>query len=434
MALPPKARARPLNDSEILNPLISRLERMLAETRQSGGRATMLLVHCAGVERTDSRQGFHAGGLISSAIENLLRRQALRDSDVVEALSRDEFVCFLRSASTESVAVLAAHRIHAVLKAPIALAQDLVAAEPSVGIVLFPDHGADADSLLQRAKAAQRSALAERDRVFTYSDALATQTTDPALYEKRLRIALHQNTLSLAFQPQLDLRTERIVGAEALLRWQDDQLGNVPPNRIVAAAELRGLMDQLTFWVITSAVQWCAKFAQIDPEFTVSVNISPSNLREPDLPTFIDRALRTWGAKGRNLVVEITETAVVTDQEAANDALNELRSHGVRLSIDDFGTGYSSMSYLAQLPLEELKIDLMFVRDMLTVPVHAKIVRSLIELAHNLELGVVAEGVEDGEVQAALKHLGCDRVQGYHIGKPVPPQELLARIAKQTAG
>jgi EAL domain-containing protein (putative c-di-GMP-specific phosphodiesterase class I) len=205
----------------------------------------------------------------------------------------------------------------------------------------------------------------------------------------------------------------------------------VPPNIAVQAAESAGLIDQVSLWVVTSAVQHCAEFQKIVPDFSVSINISPSNLRESDLPFYIDRALRTWGVNGRGLVVEITETAMMVDPKKARDALLELKSYGVRLSVDDFGTGYSSIYYLAQLPLDELKIDLMFVKSMLELPHYAKIVRSLIDLAHNLELMVVAEGVENEPIQDALQHLGCDYLQGYHIGRPVPAEDLKARLRAQ---
>ena len=199
------------------------------------------------------------------------------------------------------------------------------------------------------------------------------------------------------------------------------------------AAESAGLIDRLTQWIITSTVQQCAEFQSIDPEFSVSVNVSPSNLREPDLPFFIDRALRTWDVTSGNLVVEITESAMmdISDPNAAAEALNALKLQGVRLSIDDFGTGYSSMSYLARLPLDELKIDLSFVRTMLDPPIYAKIVRSLIDLAHNLELSVVAEGVENEAIMNALAHLNCDYAQGYHVGQAVPGAELAARLRQQ---
>lgn len=419
-------------DSEILNPLVARVQRVLSEARAAGDGVALLLVRCGAVERIDAQQGFHAGDRLSNCIGNLLRSEALRKNDLIEPVSREEFACILRPAASEGVAMLAAHRILSVLASPVAFGNKSVATDATVGIATFPQHGGEAEVLLQRAKAALLSAQDQRDRLYLYRQGDSAPSSDPLLYETRLRLAIEQNALTLCFQPQADLRTGRIIGAEALLRWNDDVLGAVPPNVAVAAAESSGLIDQLSFWVITSAVQQCVEFQRINPEFSVSVNVSPSNLRETDLPFYLDRALRTWGVPGDRLVVEITETAMLSDQKSANEALRELKSHGIRLSIDDFGTGYSSMYYLAQLPLDELKIDLMFVRGMLEVPHHAKIVRSLIELAHNLELTVVAEGVENEAILSALAHLGCDRVQGYHIGKPVPAQELMAHLRDGT--
>ena len=409
---------------EFFHPFFSRVQPVLDEARTTGDAIAVLLVHCKGIERVDAQQGYHAGDRVVGEVEAKLRNEALRKRDIVESISRNEFACVLRPAPSEGVALLAAHRIHTVLGS--------ADADASIGIALFPEHGTEAEMLLQKAKLAQQTSLGQPDRMSVYlePDKAIAPTSE---YEARLRLALYDNTLSLAFQPQLDLRTGRMCGAEALLRWRDAVLGDVPAFRAVAAAEAAGLIDELAFWVITAAVQSCVEFMKVDPAFSVSVNISPSTLRERDLPAYIDRALRTWRVPAANLIVEITETAMLVDQKAANEALTQIRNCGVRLSVDDFGTGYSSMLYLAQLPLEELKIDLMFVRDMLSVPVHAKIVRSLIELAHNLELTVVAEGVESQEIQDALQHLGCDRVQGYHIAKPMPAQDLLARL-KQAAG
>jgi EAL domain-containing protein (putative c-di-GMP-specific phosphodiesterase class I) len=231
------------------------------------------------------------------------------------------------------------------------------------------------------------------------------------------------------YQPQVDFRNRRIVGAEALLRWNDDELGAVPPNVAVSVAESAGLINDLTLWVIGAAIQQCAAFRSLQPDFTVSVNISPSNLHEADLPHYVHRSLRTWDVSGKGVIFELTETAILSDQKLALEALNELKRLGVGIAIDDFGTGYSSMYYLAQMPLDELKIDIMFVRQMLELPQHAKIVRSLIELAHNLELTVVAEGVESEPIWSALQHLGCDRAQGWYVGKPVSAAELSARLS-----
>lgn len=423
---PPKVNETRGND--IFDPLILRLQRVLSEAGEAGESAAVLLVHCGGVEKADSRQGFHAGGYLSHNIETTLRTQALRKVDIVESVSPDEFVCILRNSPSEGVATLAAHRINAALASPVTIGDRIIPVDSSVGIAMFPLHGEEADLLLQRAKVAQQTALQKSDRLWLHYADKAISVRDDSLYETRLRLALLDNSLSLAFQAQLDTRTGRTTGAEALLRWSDEMLGDVPPNHIVAVAEQAGLIDRLTHWVIMGAIRWCAQFLKIDPTFNVSINISPSNLREPDLPHFIDRALRTWGVNGGNIVVEITETAMMIDQEAANIALDALKAYGIRLSIDDFGTGYSSMYYLAKLPIDELKIDQMFIRDMLTVPVHAKIVRSLIDLAQNLGLEVVAEGVESEEIQRALQHLGCGRVQGFHISKPASGEDMLARL------
>ena len=383
-----------------LNPLVGRVQSMLAEAQARGENIAMLLVHAAAVDRIDAQHGFNAGDRLSNRIAGVLRSKALRKNDSIEILSRDEFGCILRPVSSD-------------------------------GIAMFPDHGSDAESLLQRAKYALHTARSHRDRIWIYEMQAEASAIDQSQYAARMRLALDQNSLSLHYMPQASLRSGRLTGAEALLRWTDEVLGVVPPYAAVQAAEVAGLIDRLTQWVITSAVQQCAEYQRIDPEFTVSVNVSPSNLREPDLAIFIDRALRTWDVNSNNLIVEITESAMMNDPNAATEALRELKSQGVRLSIDDFGTGYSSMYYLAQLPLDELKIDMSFVRTMLEVPINAKIVRSLVELAHNLELSVVAEGVESAAIMHALEHLNCDQMQGYHLGKAVPGADLAARLRRQ---
>lgn len=325
--------------------------------------------------------------------------------------------------------MLAANRVMTVLGPPMEFSGKSVTPDAAVGIAMFPQQARDAGELLQRAKHALHEARGLRDRISLYTPPLGdVAAIDQLEYENRLRAAIEQNNLTLYFQPQLDIRTGRIAGAEALLRWNDETLGFVPPYLAVRAAESAGLIDHLTMWVITSAIQSCYEFQKIQPDFTVSINISPSNLREADLPFYVDRALRTWSVRGSSIVIEITETAMMVELATSHEALRQLKALGVKLSVDDFGTGYSSMQYLAQLPLDELKIDLSFVKAMLEQPQNAKIVRSLIDLAHNLELKVVAEGVESAEILAALTHLGCDYAQGYDVGKPMPAADLMVRL------
>lgn len=417
-------------EGDLLNPAVGRLANALAEAQVARQPVALLMVHSPAIDRIDAMHGFHAGDMLSASIANVLRAKALRKHDSIQTLSRDEFVCILRPTSSPGVAILAAQRVLNLFTSPVEFGGKSIAADVAVGIAMFPEHGGDAGELLQHAKHALHSARGHHDRMWLYEPQQASSPINQLQYENRLRLALEQNILTLHFQPHVDLRTGRLAGAEALLRWNDPVLGFVPPTIAVPVAESSGLIDRLTLWVVTSAVQRCAEFQKIRPGFAVSVNVSPSNLREVDLPFYIDRALRTWEVQGSSLTVEITETAMMSDQNAANEALHQLKSHGVRLSIDDFGMGYSSMYYLAQLPLDEVKIDLLFVKNMLEVPHHFKIVRSLIDLAHNLELSVVAEGVENEPVMTALAHLGCDRAQGNYLGEPVAAEELMARLRK----
>ena len=420
------------DDDGSLNPLVGRVQSMLSEARAGGEHVALLLVHAAAVDRIDALHGFNAGDRLSNRIAGVLRSKVLRKHDAIETPSRDEFACILRPVASEGVAMLAAERVMTLLgTTPLEFGGISALANIAIGIAMFPDHGADAETLLQRAKYALHTARGRRDRIWIYEMQAAASGVDQSQYADRMRLALDKNSLTVHYMPQASLRTGRLIGAEALLRWTDDVLGFVSPYAAVQAAEAAELIDRLTQTIITSAVQQCVEFQSIDPEFSVSVNVSPSNLREPDLPLYIDRALRTWDVNSSNLIVEITESAMMSDPNAATEALRELKSLGVRLSIDDFGTGYSSMYYLAQLPLDELKIDMSFVRTMLEVPVNAKIVRSLVELAHNLELSVVAEGVENEAIMNALAHLDCDHAQGYHVGKAVSGADLAARLRKQ---
>jgi diguanylate cyclase (GGDEF)-like protein len=414
------------------NPVVERLKACIANAERSGDSIGLLLVHAGAVDRLDALHGFHAGDRMSQAIGELLRSKALRKRDLVEPISRDEFACVLRPAPSEGIAMLAANRVMTLLGPPMEFGGKSVTPDAAVGIAMFPQQAADASELLQRAKHALHVARGQRERIWVYTPPAGDSSTiDQLEYENRLRTAIEQNTLTLHFQPQLDIRTGRMGGAEALLRWDDEVLGPVPPNVAVRAAEAAGLIDQLTMWVITSAIQACREFQMIDPDFTVSINISPSNLREADLPFYVDRALRTWNVRGSSIIIEITETAMMVEQETAHEALRALKALGVRLSVDDFGTGYSSMQYLAQLPLDELKIDLSFVKGMLEAPQNHKIVRSLIDLAHNLELKVVAEGVETGAILGELTSLGCDEAQGWDVGKPTTASKLLERLQQQ---
>ncbi len=410
-------------------PFAQYLEECIAESRRDGGALAVLLVDCGVVSRADALWGYPAGDTARAQLAQRLSMAVLRERDIIGEPGRDEFALVLTPAEGAGVALLAAQRVMRALAAPLQIGEAEIYARPAVGIALFPDNGDDSQSLMAHAKIACHAARDSIERVALYSDTQQRPHVDVLRYESKLRAAIHQNTLELVFQPQFDPASRRIVGLEALLRWQDGELGPIAPDKVIAVAESAGLINDVTFWVISSALRHCATFRDQGLDVPVSINLSPNNLRERDLPDFIDRGLRTWNLAPDRVVVEITETAVLGPREIVDEALTRLKLTGVRLSVDDFGTGYSSMSYLAAMPLDEMKIDLSFVRDMMQVPQHERIVRSMIELGNSLGLTVVAEGVENERTAQRLAELGCHRLQGYWLSPPIGANELLRRYA-----
>lgn len=395
------------------------LQRLRHEVRQRDGQPlAVLIMSTDSRSRLDGVLGYDAGAALAAQVVESLRL-ALRDGDVVEHIGSDEFGLILPSISSQGHVVLAAHKILRTLEKPFTIAGQPVYINPSLGISLYPEHGRDADDIMQRANLAMQSAQ-ETHAGFAFHSPEHDQSSSLQFsLETDLRHALDENQLFMLYQPQLDLATGRISGAEALVRWNHKSRGAISPGQLVAIAEKTGLISPLTMWVFNTALRQCADYERMGAEATVSVNVSAHTLREPDFPEFVDQALKTWAVTPARLVVEITESAMLEDQARCLQNLARLKALGVMLSMDDFGTGYSSMTQLRTLPLDELKIDLSFVRHMLQVKEDEKIVRSVIDLAHNFGLKVVAEGVEDRETLEFLRELGCDTVQGFHIGLPL---------------
>jgi EAL domain-containing protein (putative c-di-GMP-specific phosphodiesterase class I) len=223
----------------------------------------------------------------------------------------------------------------------------------------------------------------------------------------------------VAYQPEVEVATGRPLAAEALVRWRHPQAGDVPATTIIGIAERTGLIGSLTFWVLNAVLRNAGALAKsgLSPRF--SVNLSTRSLTDVELPSLVEQALKTWGVDPARITLEITESSVIADAERSMAMLTRLKGVGVKLAIDDFGTGYSSLAYLKRFPLDELKIDRSFVADLLTNRADLQIVHAVIDLAHNFDLRAVAEGVEDGEVLAELKRLGCDYAQGHHISRPL---------------
>jgi EAL domain-containing protein (putative c-di-GMP-specific phosphodiesterase class I) len=321
-----------------------------------------------------------------------------------------------------------AARLRAALGQPIAVDGLRLETGASVGLALAPEHGQDAATLLRRADLAMYAAKRSGQGVAAYSPELDRDTTDRLALTAELRQAIEQDQLVLHYQPKIALGGGTIVGVEALVRWQHPQRGLLAPDQFIPLAEQGGLIEPLTRWVLATARRQQAAWHAHGLELSVAVNLSMRSLHDPHLLETVREVLAAYpvpaGGLAGTLELELTESTLMADPERARMLLGGLRALGVRIAVDDFGTGYSSLAYLKRLPLDELKVDRCFVRDMATDDRDRALVQATVDLAHTLDLRVVAEGVEDAASLDLLGKLGCDLVQGYYISRPLPAEEL----------
>jgi EAL domain-containing protein (putative c-di-GMP-specific phosphodiesterase class I) len=303
--------------------------------------------------------------------------------------------------------------------------------DASVGIALYPQHGEDVDTLLQHADVAMYEAKRTHSGHEIYSVEHDPYNPVRLAMVGQLRKALDENQVVLHYQPKIDLESGKVVGAEALVRWKHPERGLIPPDEFVPMAERTGLIKPLSRYVLDRALAQCRAWRDSGLELKVSVNLSARNLLDPTLPDDVTKLLTKWGLPAQLLALEITESTIMIDPKRAMEVLGRLNSMGIALSIDDFGTGYSSLVYLKELPVHELKIDRTFVARMAQNRGDAFIVRSTIDLAHNLRLKVVAEGVEDENTMAELTRLGCNIAQGFHVSRPLPPEAFDSWLAER---
>lgn len=364
--------------------------------------------------------------------DNLLQQVGLRlrntlfEKDVVARLGGDEFGILLPRLAVANDVRQVIRNLHACLEIPFMIVGIPIVVEASIGVAIAPDHANDADTLLQRADIAMYRAKQMASDYAIYEPDFNPHSPERLGLMAELRDAIEHNQLLLHFQPKIDLKTGFIIGTEALVRWQHPRLGLLPPDRFILPAEQTGLIDPLTRWVLTDAMSHCQGARREGMKMKVSVNLSARSLHDPQLPHMITEVLNKIGAEAENLILEVTESAIVLEPKRALENLVTLSRMGISLSIDDFGTGYTSLSSIKRLPVNEIKIDKSFITNMLTDKQDAKIVRTIIEFGHNFDLTVVAEGVETKDVYLALADLGCDVVQGYYVSKPLSCEDLKA--------
>ena len=351
-------------------------------------------------------------------------RGVLRENDTIARLGGDEFAVVI-STSSPSGDVEVAEKLLAAFSQPVSIDGLLITVGASIGIARFPADGEDPERLLRSADVAMYNS--KRNRLPWVRYAVENDPSDPARLEllSDLRLAIGTPQLELHYQPKVNLATDEVMGVEALLRWTHPTKGPIRPDTFISIAEQTGVIAPLTDDVLRKAARQLRIWMQEGRELSVSVNISAANLTEGEFVERVRRIVTEEDAPAEYLTLELTESAVMSDHRRGLEVLNELASIGFRLSIDDFGTGYSSLSYLQRLPVDELKIDRSFVKTLTDDQVNRSIVRSTVDLGHNLGLSVVAEGVEDGETLSALAELGCDAAQGYFIARPMPASAFL---------
>jgi diguanylate cyclase (GGDEF)-like protein len=369
--------------------------------------------------------GYRVGDQVLVAIAERLGGALAREGDLVARLSGDEFAILLRRADAAQ-ALAVARRIEQSFDVPLALGEHRVDMGAGIGIACWPQHADEGDALLVHAEMAMYAAKRLSNGPATYDPALDATSAQTLTLMSELRQAVERRELRLYLQPKLALDDRRVVGAEALVRWQHPQRGLVPPVQFIPFAEQTGFIRFLTMWVFEEAARHWQTLADEGLDLLLSVNLSTRDLMDPDLPAKFDALLVKHLVPASAFCLEITESAIMDDPQRALGTLDALHDMGFKLSIDDFGTGYSSLAYLKRLPVDELKIDQSFVRNMETDRDDTTIVRSTIDLAHNLGIMVVAEGVETVEVWNMLRELKCDQAQGYHMGRPMPVGEFSA--------
>ena len=327
---------------------------------------------------------------------------------------------------SQTVGVVAASKILKYLQMPFVVEGATVHMRPCIGLSSHPEHAITPEQLLETADCALQEARSSEDGYAVYRASADDHARHSGMLEIELRKALQNNALEVHYQPQVDLASGRCHSAEALVRWTREDGRAVSPALIAEVAETTGLMHALTHFVLNTVLRELSGFLRAGVDIGVSVNLSARMLSDSELPEMVWQALQTWGIAPQRVTFEVTESSIIHDIDRSIQMLQSLKELDVQLSIDDFGTGYSSLAYLRRFPLNELKIDRLFIVNMLRSRGDVQIVRSVIDLAHNFELKAVAEGVEDEHTLALLRQLGCDTVQGFWFSKALPVEGFKA--------
>ncbi len=417
----------PLTDLPNRKLLNYRLQSELFKNELSESKFVLLISDLDRFKKINDTLGHHVGDLVLQQAASRLYN-SLRKKDTVARLGGDEFGMLLPDTDADSAKKIAL-KIVQIFEEPFIHEKQNLSVGISIGIVEFPTHGVDVNILMQRADVAMYNAKKNNVGYELYESSEDTHSIGHLALESDLRLAINEKLLLVYFQPKIDIVKNEIIGAEALVRWNHVERGFIPPDEFIPLSEQMGMISTLTEHIVDTALKNCAKWHKMGYQISVSINISAHSLQDKKFPEFIIKAIRKYKLAPKYCNLELTESAFMKDPYQAKEILNELRNFGLDISIDDFGTGYSSLAYLKQLPVSEIKIDRSFVMEMDDDKNDEVIVKITIDLAHNLGLTVVAEGVEEMRTLLKLRQLGCETVQGYLFSAPISESEFINYIA-----
>jgi diguanylate cyclase (GGDEF)-like protein len=407
---------------------LDRLKQLIKEAKRHNNRIAVLFLDLDDFKKINDTLGHNIGDKI--LIETAMRlKSAVRAEDTVGRFGGDEFIVILGEINNLDVVHMIAENLIKCIKNVFNIDNRAMILTVSIGISVFPEDGDDASKLLRHADSAMYHAKKlGRNTYSFFTESMNQEASRKLELEEQIHGALRRGEFQVYYQPKVDLKTNKIIGAEALLRWQNPDLGNVEPDEFIPVAEQTGLIVAIGRFVILESLTFLAQQKQNDIDFHVAVNISPRQFVDVQLVTFIQDNIVQLGVASQQLELEITEGMLMAGYDYIDKALSRLNDLGVSLAMDDFGTGYSSLSYLQRYPFDVLKIDRSFLNDIILNPENRKLVQATINMASALGMKVVAEGVESEQQLAVLKEMSCDFAQGFYLGKPMPAEDLIALL------
>ncbi|MGB5258966.1 MAG: GGDEF domain-containing phosphodiesterase [Gammaproteobacteria bacterium] len=404
--------------------LLDILDDVLDDYRSRDGHFALLLIDLSTAEMLVPAIGYRKICEILDAVQ-LQLGDLKRPKDILSRIDDQRIALIISELKFPAMADLAANKIIESLDGLRGLTGMHTSVHPIIGIVVFPEHGESAEELLMQAENTVQAAHQANTRIMHAGGSHNALITRNKVLESELESAFMNSQFELYYQPKVNLQTHQLYGAEALIRWQHPEHGFISPVVMIPIIEKSRLLQEITLWILNTALNQSRLMRSLSPDFRIAVNISPQLLDSPELVELVSRALRIWDIDPQLLILEITETSIMVNEEVAQQNLRELSEAGVMLSIDDFGTGYSSYSYLQQLPVQEMKIDKSFITTLLTEKNNERLVKSMISLGKELGINVLAEGIETPEIQQQLIDMGCQYGQGFLISKPLPAIEIV---------